>query len=372
MNKFIALASPDIGKKEIALVNEVLKSGMLVQGKYVQKIEQLIAEYVGVKHAVCVSSGTATLHLILKALQIGEGDEVIVPAFSFIATANVVELVGAKPVFVDIDLQTYNLNPEELTKAITPRTKAIIVVHEFGLAANLEPIIEFSKKNGLFLIEDAACAIGGTYKNDKLGSFGIAGSFSFHPRKVITSGEGGIVTTNDDVLAEKIRVYRNHGIIVRNGIAEFIEAGFNYRMTDIQAALILPQFQRLDSIIKARNILAELYLRNLDRSLLKLPIVPSGYLHTWQTFHVILSSKKTRDVAIEELAKKGIGTNYGAQCIPETSYYSSKYEMDLQKVPNALTAYSRGLALPLYEKLTQKDIRFISNQLNQICLSHDL
>lgn len=366
MNRTIPLASPNIGEEEIKLVNEVLLSGMLVQGKFVMELEDLVAKEIGVKHAICVSNGTATLHLILLALGIGPGDEVIVPAFSYIATANVVELVGATPVFVDIEERTFNINPKLIEASVTSRTKAIIVVHEFGLSADMDQIQAIVNQYQIPLIEDAACALGAEYKTKKTGSFGIAGSFSLHPRKAITSGEGGIVTTNDDYLAEKIRVLRNHGLNYQNGKMDFIEAGFNYRMTDIQAALVIPQFKRLPEIIKKRNQLAQLYHSYIDSDSILLPFVPEGHLHTWQTFHLISSSSEQRDFLIKELNQLGIGSNYGAQCIPATTFYLEKYHCDLSKYPNAMIAFQRGLALPLYEKLDMSDIEYITYYLNQL------
>lgn len=359
----IALASPDIGEEEIDLVTKVLRSGMLIQGKYVAALEEKIATFVGVKHAIAVSNGTATLHLILMAMGIGPGDEVIVPAFSYVASANAVELVGARPIFVDIEHGYYNVNPHLIEERLTERTKAIMVVHEFGLAANMNPILEISQRRNIPIIEDAACALGAAVHGRKTGSMGLAGSFSFHPRKAITCGEGGVVTTNDDELAESIRVLRNHGISYINGKMDFIAAGLNYRMTDFQAAMILPQLERLPIIIEKRSVLADQYSSLLSRTNFLLPINPDGYIHSWQTFHILLKKDLNRDKLIEKLVKCGIGTNYGAQCIPATTYYQSKYRIDLGLFPCAMSAYENGLAIPLYEKLNLGHIKYISEQL---------
>ena len=260
----IPLAKPKISQKAKNKVIEVFDSGMLIQGKQVEKFENRIAKYLGVKHSICVSNGTASLHLSLLALGIGLGDEVIIPAFSYIATANVVEMVGARPVFIDIDLSTFNIDITKIENAITNKTKAIIPVHEFGLAADISDIINIAKKYELYVIEDAACALGAKENDQYVGSYGQFGSFSFHPRKAITSGEGGVVTTNVDQLAKEIRILRNHGIEIINGKTDFVRVGFNYRMTDFQAALVNTQFDDFDSILDYKQELSEIYLNNIN------------------------------------------------------------------------------------------------------------
>lgn len=365
--KFIPLMSPHITEDDIDAAAAVLRSGMLVQGENVEALEQAIANYLGVKNAVAVTSGTATLHLALVALGIKKGDEVIVPAFSHVATANVVEIIGAKSVFVDVDADTFNIDVSQIEQAITPQTKAIIPVHEFGLSCDISKILEIAQRHNLFVIEDAACALGATENEKFAGTFGNAGSFSLHPRKAITSGEGGLLTTDDDELAAQFRVLRNHGIEVRNGKQEFVAAGFNYRMTDFQAALVLSQFQRFAENIKKRSKLAEVYLSELRGvENIRLPIVPKNKLHTWQTFHVIIDKKISRDDLIEKLKRHGIGTNYGAQCIPAQIYYQGKYELNCERLfPNAMRAFTQGLALPIYEKLSVDEVRFVARTLRE-------
>ncbi|MES2691169.1 MAG: DegT/DnrJ/EryC1/StrS family aminotransferase, partial [Bacteroidota bacterium] len=226
MNKRqIPLMIPSVNEDDINCVVNVLRSGQLIQGKEVEALEATIASYTGTAHAICVSNGTATLHLSLLALGIGKGDEVIIPAFSYIATANVVELVGATPVFVDIDLATFNIDETRIEEAITPKTKAIMPVQEFGLISNMEAIMQLAQQHKLYVIEDAACALGAQQNNKAAGSFGHLGSFSLHPRKAITSGEGGIITTNNKQLADKLRILRNHGIDYSTGSMDFVEAG---------------------------------------------------------------------------------------------------------------------------------------------------
>jgi len=364
---FIPLASPDIRDADIELVNQVLRSGMLIQGTYVNKLEGEFRQITNTGAAIAVSNGTATLHLALKVLGIGPGDEVIVPAFSYVATANVVELVGATPVFVDIDLATFNIDVAGIEEKITSRTRAIIPVHEFGLACDIASVCALAKKHNLFVIEDAACALGATQNDQPVGSFGDFGSFSLHPRKSITSGEGGIITTNSPAFEQKLRQLRNHGIEMEDGKMIFEEAGFNYRMTDIQAALAYSQILRLQTILKDKQRLAEIYLNEIKREGIVLPYVPEGMNHTWQTFHVLLGEDLDQAHTIQALRNENIGVNYGAQCIPAQKYYLKKYELDSAALfPNALRAYQKGIALPLYEKLTDKQISAIAQKVNKL------
>jgi dTDP-4-amino-4,6-dideoxygalactose transaminase len=366
-NKFIPLASPDITDNDITEVVRVLKSGMLVQGPEVELLEIKIASFIGVNHCIAASNGTATLHMSLIAMGIGPGDEVIVPAFSYIATANVVELTGAISRFVDIDIQTFNINADAIEKAISPKTKAIIVVHEFGLSADISKIISIANKHRIPVIEDAACALGATENEKNVGSFGRVGSFSLHPRKAISSGEGGLITTDDTDLSDKLRILRNHGIKLHDGKMDFVAAGFNYRMTDFQAVLVSSQLKRLPEILKVKSELAKVYFEELDSSRLQLPSVPAGRRHTWQTFHVLLPDDLDQMQVISQLRSRGVGTNYGAQCIPYQTYYAEKYKLDSAAMfPNALKSFKKGLALPIYEKLSVKDIKYISQQLNDI------
>lgn len=370
-DKFIPLMSPDIQDSDIQAVTEVLRSGMLVQGVYVEKLEKILASYLNVKHAVAVSNGTASLHIALIALGVRHGDEVIVPALSYIATANVVELVGATPVFVDVSRDSFNIDVKQIENKITDKTKCIIPVHEFGLACDIDEVMKIAKKHRLKVIEDAACALGATYKDQYTGTFGDAGSFSFHPRKAITGGEGGLLTTNDDSLAEKFRILRNHGISMQSGKMKFVTPGFNYRLTDFQAAMILSQFKRFEQILTCKNKLASVYLQELK--LIKniiLPTTREDKRHTWQSFHLLLEDDISRDHVIERLKEEGIGTNYGAQCIPYQQYFQEKYQLDCQKLfPKALRAFKQGMVLPLYEKLTLEDIKKVAFTIKKLILS---
>lgn len=366
-NQFIPLASPNITEEDIQAVNAVLRSGMLVQGEQVLGLEKLICEYTGSKYAIALSNGTSTLHLALLALGIGVGDEVIIPAYSYVATANVVELVGARCVFVDIDLNTFNIDITQIEDKITPRTKAIMPVHEFGLAANMSVIMDLANKYDLHIIEDAACALGAKYKDQHVGTFGVFGSISLHPRKSITSGEGGILLTQSAVLAEKIRIKRNHGIQYVDTKMEFVDAGYNYRMTDFQAALAASQLRRLDEILKVKNELAQIYLSDITNTDLVLPQGHEDRQPTWQTFHILLGKKYNQKEILDYLKSKNIGSNYGAQCIPAMQYYREKYKLNFEQLyPNSYLAFTSGIGLPLYEKLNEKDILYISEILNGI------
>lgn len=364
---FIPLARPDINEEDIARVAEVLRTGMLVQGKNVLSLEKAFAELHQSPNAVAASNGTATLHLALKALGVGKGDEVIVPAFSYTATANVVELVEATPVFVDIDINTFNIDVNKIERAITSKTKAIIPVHEFGLACDIEEVCNIAENHRLHVIEDAACALGARQHNRLIGSFGIFGSFSLHPRKSITAGEGGMLLTPDKELNNKIRQLRNHGLDPDNSEMDFLIAGFNYRMTDFQAALALSQFQRLEKILQQKNKLAEIYFNEIKNNHIKMPVIPEGHNHTWQTFHLLLDDSLDQKEVIKKLKDLNIGSNYGAQCIPAQTYYKRKYGYDSQEqFPEAYRAYRKGLAIPIYERLSEEDIVSISKIINEL------
>lgn len=366
-SKFIPLMVPDIQQQDIEAVVEVLKSGMLVQSQNVEALEKNISALLNIKHAIAVSNGTASLHLALIALGIKEGDEVIVPAFSYIASANVIELVGATPVFVDIKLDSFNISTELIEKAITPKTKAILPVHEFGFACDIHEIKKIADKHHLKIIEDAACALGAKENEIYVGTIGDIGSFSFHPRKAITSGEGGILVTNKDALAKKLRALRNHGIEIQNGKMEFVLPGYNYRMTDFQAAMLNSQIKRLPEILKIKATFASFYLSGLKSESLLLPTIPPTKNHTWQSFHIVLDDKINRDDFIQKLKENNVGSNYGAQCIPCQQFFKNKYKLDCEKLfPNSLRAYKQGIAIPLYEKLSMEEIHLITDTITRL------
>jgi len=365
---FIPLASPDIRQEDIAELVDVLNSGNLVQGERVALIEKSLEQYLGVQYCVAVSNGTASLHLILVALGIGKGDEVIIPAFSYIATANVVELVGATPVFVDIEIDSFNIDADKIAEKVTQRTKAIMIVHEFGLSADTQKIKALCDERNIPLIEDAACALGAKEGEVYAGTTGIAGSFSFHPRKAITSGEGGAIVTNSPELAKKVKALRNHGIEYGpTNELDFAYAGFNYRLTDFQAALLISQLRRFDQILAKKDQIAHRYINEISNPKLKLPLVPENKTHAWQTFHLLLDDSKDQKTVISHLKAKCIGSNYGAQCMPAQKFYQQKYKLNVEKMfPNAMKSYEKGFAVPLYEKLTYDNVTYIIKQINRI------
>lgn len=361
----IRLCEPDITNTELQAVSEVLKTGYLVQGVRVRELEEKIEKYLHIQHAIAVSNGTAALHLALIALEIGPGDEVIVPDFTFPATANVVELVGAKSVFVDIDINTFNIDTAKIEAKINKNTKAIIPVHEFGLAANLDAIISISKKYNLKIIEDAACALGASFHKEYVGTKGDIGCFSLHPRKAITTGEGGIIVTNNSEIALKLRILRNHGIYAKDGAIDFVLPGFNYRMTDIQGALGNVQMEKLNSIIGRRKELADLYFEGLSAN--KNLLLPGKYNdneHTYQTFYIILDQKLNRDFVMKELRQQGIECNYGAYPLHSLSYYKQKYSYSDSEFTNSLIAFNQGIALPLHSRLSDSDIKYVIDKLS--------
>lgn len=358
----IKISKPYLDNNEFNLVKTVLKSGNLVQNKNVFNLENKLSKYLNIKYSILVSSGTAALHLALLSLDIGFGDEVIIPDFSFIATANVIEFVGAKPVFVDIDLDTFCIDSNKIEPLITSKTKAIMLVHEFGNSSNLSDILKLAKKYKLKVIEDAACALGTKYKNKFVGTFGDIGCFSFHPRKSITTGEGGLIITNNIKLDEKIKLLRNHGLKKEDGKLNCIFPGLNYRLNEIQAAIGLAQFKKLNSIIIKKRKLAKYYDIYLgDNKLIKIPSVNKRIFHTYQTYYILFNSYKIRDEIIIELRKKNIESNFGAYAIHCQKYYSKKYSLSKNEFKNSYFAYKNGLALPLSYDMKKKDILLISN-----------
>ena len=356
----IKLAKPNISEDTINTVSNILRSGNLVQGEYVEKFENDLKSYLNVEHAIVVSSGTAALHLSLLALGIKAGDEVIVPAFTYPATANVVEIVGATSIFVDITLDDFCIDVTKIEEAITNKTKAIIPVHEFGQSADIVPIMLLAKKHNLKIIEDAACALGTEYNNQKVGSFGDIGCFSFHPRKAITTGDGGVAVTNSKKLANKLRSLRNHGISTLNNKIHFKYAGLNYRMTEFQAALGIDQLKDFNKHILHRIKLAKLYNKLLkDIDWIKFPDLFSERKMTYQSYHVMVDKNIDRDNLIKYLKENNIETNYGAQAVHIQNYYKKKYDIKEDQFTNAKKAYYRGLVLPIGSHIHKDDILLI-------------
>jgi perosamine synthetase len=373
----IPITRPLFDQEEEKSILESLRSGWVVQGPKVAEFERLFAEYTGAKHAIATTSCTTALHLALIAAGVNAGDEVIVPAFTWIATANVVEYVGAKPIFCDIDLATYNIDVEQIETKITEKTKAIIPVHLFGLCADMDPIMELARRHDLQVVEDAACALGAWYGDRHAGTFGTAGCFSFHPRKAITTGEGGILITDDDEVAGLCRALRDHGASVSDLarhegkraflLTEFNVLGFNYRMTDIQGAMAVAQMGKLKSILEARSARAERYNGMLeDAELIQLPAVPEGCAHGYQSYVCLLQAEQPdldnvvelhekRNQLMENLEDQGISTRQGTHSVHMLGYYRIKYGMEESDFPRSFSADKLTLTLPLYPQMTDAE-----------------
>jgi len=368
----LKISHPNISEKAIEAVARVLRSGQLVHGEECEAFELEIANYLDCKDAILVSSGTAALHVALLALNLGPGDAVIVPDFTFPATANAVAMTGAEVIIVDVLPENYTIDTVHLENIIQqwnrPETlRAIIPVHEFGCMANMSEIMRIANDHSLKVIEDAACALGAQQQGRKAGTIGDIGCFSFHPRKTITTGEGGAITTNNPALAARMRRLRNHGIERTEGKVAFIEPALNYRLTNFQAALGRSQLPELDDWISKRKKLAELYVHNLKRltasGRLKCPQLTTG--HSWQTFMVVLSSVYDRDLVIQELKTRLIEANLGAQSLSTINSYNILNSQ--QKIGSTL--FKKGLALPLHEQLKDTDITTISQTLEDILIS---
>jgi perosamine synthetase len=367
----IKLSKPNIHSSSLEDIKKILESGNLIQGEYVANFENITAKYLDIPYVKMVSSGTAALHLSLMALEIGPGDEVIIPAFTFPATANVVEIVGATPLLVDINLSDYCINTNLIEEKITNKTKAIIPVHAFGQAADMDSILDIARKHNIGIIEDAACALGTEYHKQKVGTFGEIGCFSLHPRKAITTGEGGIVITSNKKLAEKIDLLRNHGAKYVNEKLDFVMAGLNYRMTEFQAALGIPQIQEIELLISRRMEQAVLYSKLLMGS--ENVITPQSYTdrrHIYQTYHVLIDYIN-RDIMLKILRENKIETNLGAHAINCLTYYQHKYSFMQKDYRNATKAFRQGLALPLGSHITSNDIEQIANLLLKQFDSHN-
>lgn len=369
----IRLSRPNISSFAINQMASVLHSGNLVQGEKVAEFESSLQAYLDIGNVVAVSSGTAALHLSLLSLNIGPGDAVIVPDFTFPATANAVAMTGARPVLVDVDLESFLLTELALTEAIRcfngpEKLKAVMPVHEFGLPCNMDAIVDVAHEHGLFVIEDAACALGARENEKAIGHSGAMSCFSFHPRKVLTTGEGGAIATNNDALAARLRSLRNHGIVRTGGGVAFTEPGLNCRMTEFQAVLGLDQLPNLDNWLDRRRQLAALYHETLSSLSEKfdviLPTATSG--RSWQTYMVVIPSGMDRNNVIKQLREKGIETNLGAQCLSELELYGEALKFN--NPGNASVLYNYGLALPLYEQLEEQDIRQVCAELHSVLM----
>ena len=374
----IQISLPSTGIEEWEALKDPIMSGWLTSGPKVNEFETEFAKRHKVKHAIAVTSATTALHLALVALNIGPGDEVIVPAFTWVSTANVVLYQGANVVFCDIDPNTFNINPNELSQKITSKTKAIMVVHLFGLCANMDEIKAVTKD--IPIIEDGACAAGAAYKGVPAGGLGNLGCFSFHPRKSITTGEGGMVTTNDDILAEKLKVLRNHGASVSEEqrhkgpkpyiLPEFNVLGYNYRMTDLQGAVGIVQLKKLDLFINEREKWAQNYQKELSKiSWLKIPKNSCDFKHGWQSYVLLIDEKNapfSRNKIMEILQEKGISTRPGTHAVHMLKFYSDLYNIKPEDFPGAQKANDLSISIPIHNRMEKNDFEFIVNTLKTI------
>jgi perosamine synthetase len=376
-SRVIPVARPFLGADEEKAVVDVLRSGWISQGPRVAEFEQRFAEYVGSPYAVAVSSCTTALHLALLAVGVKEGDEVLCPSLSFIATANAIIHTGATPVFVDIDESTYNIAPRRIEMSITPRTKAILVVHQIGLPAALSEIGVIAQRHGLVVLEDAACAIGSEYKGRRIGApHSAIACFSFHPRKILTTGEGGMITTADPQVVDRLKKLRQHAMTVSDVarhssskvmIESYDEVGYNYRMTDVQAAIGLMQLQRLDGMLSRRRELAERYsLRLSSLPWLVVPHSPGDCRHNFQSYMLRLKSDASisRDELMQALLDRGISSRRGIMAIHrETPYKDGSWD-DRLPVSNRVT--DSTLVLPLFHEMTEEEQDYIIESIEAI------
>ncbi|MEG3639860.1 DegT/DnrJ/EryC1/StrS family aminotransferase [Magnetococcus sp. PR-3] len=367
----IPISLPLTGEEEWQALRDPVFSGWLTQGPKVNAFEQAFAKRHQVKHAIATTSCTTGLHLVLAAMGIGPGDEVLVPAFTWVATANVVMHCGATPVFVDVDPVTFNVDPKDVAAKLTDRVKALIPVHLFGLCADMDALAQAAP--GIPMIEDAACATGATYKGTYAGGLGLAGAFSFHPRKAITTGEGGMVTTNDDALAETMVTLRNHGASISEEqrhhgpkpfiLPDFNLLGFNYRMTDLQGAVGLAQMDKLDRILEERNQWAAYYQEALaDISWLKLPQVTTDMQHGWQSYVTFVDPEKApaeRNELMMQLQEKGISTRPGTHAVHMLDVYRERFGLKPHDFPGALACDQHTMAIPLHNQMVQADYEYV-------------
>ena len=373
----IPIARTNLLNSEINAVFEPLRSGWLVQGPKVKEFEEKWSSFTEAKHSIAVTSCTSALHLSLAASGFGDGDEAIVPAFTWISTANVVEHLGGKVVFCDIDLDTFNIDVGQIESKITERTKAILPVHLFGLPVDMDPILDLALQYNLIVVEDAACGFGSKYKGKHVGTFGDTGCFSFHPRKAITTGEGGMVTTNDSKLAEKICRLRDHGAAMSDlqrhlGARPYLlsdhpDAGYNQRMTDLQGALGAAQMNRADDITAERQSLARKYDQAFEElDWLQTPLVHPDQEHGYQSYPCLFMPdeinkgqiseiNRIRNEWMDDLQKEGISTRPATHAVHMLSFYQKKYNLRPTDFPKAYAADQCSISLPLFHGMSEKE-----------------
>lgn len=370
----IPISLPSTGEEEWQAVREPLMSGWLTQGPQVEEFEKQFAARHEAEYAIATTSCTTAMHLMLAAAGIGAGDEVIVPSFTWVATANVVLYCGATPVFADVDPVTYNLDPVDVAAKVTPRTRAVIAVHLFGLMSDVGAIRAALPHEAL-VFEDAACAVGARSSGQSAGSLGAAAAFSFHPRKSITTGEGGMLTTSSPEIAELARRLRNHGASISEEerhagprpylLPEFNLLGFNYRMTDLQGAVGRVQLGKLNHFIAERQQWAEYYFeRFADLEWLQMPALPFEGQHAWQSFVVRFrdSAPVPRNEAMERLQDRGVSTRPGTHAIHMLGYYANSMGVDQRSLPGSKLCAETTLALPLHNRMSEADFARVADE----------
>ncbi len=369
------MARPYLGREEAEAVRQVLESGWITQGPKVEEFEKAFAARVGSPHAVAVTNCTAALALSLMAAEIDAGDEVICPSLSFIASANAIRHVGGRPVFADVERATGNLDPQDVERRVTARTRAVLAVHQIGMAADLDALAEICRRRGLQLVEDAACAIGSEYRGRPIGSYSDLVCFSFHPRKVISTGEGGMITTPRADHARRLRLLRHHGMSVSDRerhtskepvIEEYVLVGYNQRLTDIQAAVGLTQLGRLDWLLGERRRLAALYLETLQGTPhLVLPAEPPGTRTNWQSFSVYLeaSAPVSRATLMARLLAAGIASRRGVMTIHREKAYRAEHPGLVLPVSEDLS--DRSVILPLFVGMADDEVAHVARTLRE-------
>jgi dTDP-4-amino-4,6-dideoxygalactose transaminase len=383
----IPITKPFFDAEELTAVQSPLESGWVVQGEYVMQFQDMFSVFTGTRFSIATTSCTTALHVAVTALDLKPGDEVIVPAFTWVSTANVVEFMQAKPVFCDIDLRTFNIDTSQIESLITPRTVGIIPVHLFGLCADMKPILELAKKHNLWVVEDAACGFGASYHGHHAGTFGEMGCFSFHPRKSITTGEGGMITTALPEFDRLCRIFRDHGAsrtdyvrVSRKSaylLADFNHLGYNYRLTDIQAAIGCAQMKKANWILAERSRRAKIYDETLaDVDWLETPAVADGYVHGYQAYvclfrpevpniNNVTALNRKRNELMAELESKGIATRQGTHAPVIQGYYASKYGLKPEQFPNAYIADQLSITLPLYAQMTEVEQLLVIEELKK-------
>jgi perosamine synthetase len=351
-----AMSSAEISEADVQAVVDVLRSGRLALGRRTEQFERAIADYVGVRHAVAVNSGTSALHLIVRALELGAGDEILVPSFTFAASVNAFLFERAVPVFVDIEPDTYNLDPEDLEKKVTPRTRAIMAVDIFGHPAEWDKITAIAQRHTLHIIDDSCEALGAKYKGRKVGQFGNAAAFAFYPNKQMTTGEGGIVVTDDDEIARLCRSMRNQGRGEMGAWLEHERLGYNYRMTEMSAALGVSQLARLESFLASRAHVATMYTERLQGwEAVRLPVVKDHVRMSWFVYVITLAEGLERDRVIQALADQGIPSRGYFAPIHTQAYIQDLFGDLAGTLPVTESVAQRTIALPFHNSLSEAD-----------------